>query len=212
VLVAVWEVSDRLCGKLLKPVMADLLLSLERHGELMASEEVRVQLLTISAASIDRLLRIHKRDVVRQPHRKPPHPSSLKGQVPVRTWSEWSGVQPGSVQADLVLHCGESTQGFYLTTLCVIDVATGWTELEAVWGLGQTASPPQSIRPGAGFPSSWRPSTRTMALSSSTRLSSAIAAGSRSPSRAAAATRRTTRPTSSSATISLSGAWSVMTV
>jgi transposase InsO family protein len=137
VLVAVWEVSDRLCGKLLKPVMPDLLLSLERHGELTVSEEVRAQLQTISAASIDRLLRIHKRDAVRQPHRKPPHPSSLKGQVPVRTWSEWSGVQPGSVQADLVLHCGESTEGFYLTTLCVIDVASGWTELEAVWGLGQ---------------------------------------------------------------------------
>lgn len=134
---AVWEVSDRLCGKLLKPVMPDLLLSLERHGELTVSEDVRAQLQTISAASIDRLLRIHKRDAVRQPHRKPPHPSSLKGQVPVRTWSEWSGVQPGSVQADLVLHCGESTEGFYLTTLCAIDVASGWTELQPVWGLGQ---------------------------------------------------------------------------
>ena len=136
-LVKVWEVSDRLCGKLLKPVMPDLLLSLERHGELIVSDEVRSQLLTISAASIDRLLRIHKRDAVRQPHRKPPHPSSLKSQVPIRTWSEWSGVKPGSVQADLVLHCGESTEGFYLATLCVIDVATGWTELEPVWGLGQ---------------------------------------------------------------------------
>lgn len=137
VLVQLWEISDRLCGKLLKPVIPDLLLSLERHGELTVSEEVRAELLTISAASIDRLLRIHKRDTVRQPHRKPPHPASLKSQVPVRTWSEWSEAPPGSVQADLVLHCGESTEGFYLTTLCVIDVATGWTELEAVWGLGQ---------------------------------------------------------------------------
>ena len=136
-LVQVWEVSDRLCGKLLKPVIPDLLLSLERHGELTISEEVRSQLLAISAASIDRLLRIHKRDAVRQPHRKPPHPSSLKSQVPLRTWSEWRDVKPGSVQADLVLHCGESTEGFYLATLCVIDVATGWTELEPVWGLGQ---------------------------------------------------------------------------
>lgn len=136
-LVEVWQVSDRLCGKLLKPVMPDLLLSLEQHGELTVSEEVRSQLLTVSPASIDRLLRIHKRDAVRQPHRKPPSPSSLKSQVPVRTWGEWVDVKPGSVQADLVLHCGESTEGFYLTTLCVIDVATGWTELEPVWGLGQ---------------------------------------------------------------------------
>jgi hypothetical protein len=41
------------------------------------------------------------------------------------------------VQADLVAHGGETTAGFYLTTLTVVDVATSWTELEAVWGKGQ---------------------------------------------------------------------------
>jgi hypothetical protein len=136
-LVRLWEVSDRLCGKLLKSVLPDLLLTLERHGELAVAEEVRGQLQQISAASIDRLLRIHKRDAVRQPHRQQAGTSSLKSQVPIRTWGEWAGVPPGFLQADLVLHCGESPKGFYLTTLCAIDVATGWTELQAVWGLGQ---------------------------------------------------------------------------
>ena len=69
--------------------------------------------------------------------RKRPGATSLKAEVPIRTWSEWSGAPPGSVQADLVLHCGESTEGFYLATLCVIDVATGWTELQPVWGKTQ---------------------------------------------------------------------------
>jgi Integrase core domain len=41
------------------------------------------------------------------------------------------------VQADLVAHCGDSTEGFYLTTLNVVDVATGWTECVSVWGKGQ---------------------------------------------------------------------------
>jgi hypothetical protein len=136
-LVQVWQVSDRLCGKLLKPVLPELLQALERHGELSISEEVRDQLLQISAASIDRLLRIHKRAVLRQPHRKRAPASSLKSQVPIRTWSEWSGVAPGSLQADLVLHCGESSEGFFLATLCTVDVATGWTELQPVWGLGK---------------------------------------------------------------------------
>jgi hypothetical protein len=136
-LVQLWEVSDRLCGKLLKPVIPDLLRSLERHGELAVTESVRFQLLGISAASIDRLLRVHKRDAVRQPRRLASNPSSLKNQVPIRTWSEWAGIAPGALQADLVLHCGESTEGFYLTTLCAIDVATGWTELQPVRGLGQ---------------------------------------------------------------------------
>ena len=44
---------------------------------------------------------------------------------------------PGHMQADLLAHCGDSTYGFYLTSLLAIDVATGWTELQAVWGKGQ---------------------------------------------------------------------------
>jgi hypothetical protein len=55
----------------------------------------------------------------------------------LRTFGEWQGVAPGSIQADLVLHCGESLAGFFLTTLVAIDVATGWTECEAIWGLGK---------------------------------------------------------------------------
>ena len=57
--------------------------------------------------------------------------------MPIRTWSEWKGVPPGSLQADLVLHCGDSTEGFFLTTLTAVDVASGWTELQPVWGMGK---------------------------------------------------------------------------
>ena len=91
--------------------------------------EVRSALLVVSPATIDRLLRPHRTKERRQPLRASPASSSLRIQVPVRTWSEWGGVGPGSLQCDLVLHCGESTEGFYLTTLTAVDVATGWTEL-----------------------------------------------------------------------------------
>jgi hypothetical protein len=36
-----------------------------------------------------------------------------------------------------VAHCGESVEGFYLNTLCAVDVASGWTECLPVWGKGQ---------------------------------------------------------------------------
>jgi len=36
-----------------------------------------------------------------------------------------------------VAHCGESAEGFYLTTLCAVDVASGWSECVGVWGKGQ---------------------------------------------------------------------------
>ncbi|HKZ08694.1 MAG TPA: transposase family protein, partial [Methylomirabilota bacterium] len=61
----------------------------------------------------------------------------LRAQVPLRTWSEWTDVPAGALQGDLVLHCGETTAGRYCATLVAVDVATAWTELQALWGLHQ---------------------------------------------------------------------------
>jgi hypothetical protein len=134
----VWETGDRMCGKLLVAVMPTIVAGLERYGELSVRPEVRERLLSMSASTIDRLL---KKQSIRLSNRRPEvHPRTspdLKKTVPVRTWSEWRDVQPGSLQADLVFHSGESLQGFHLTTLCAVDVATGWIELQPVWGLGK---------------------------------------------------------------------------
>ncbi len=132
-----WEVGDRMCGKLLVAAIPALLAALERHGELGVSPEVRTALLAVSPATVDRLLHPFRLKRRRQPLRASAASPSLKSQVPVRTWSEWRGVRPGSLQADLVLHCGESVDGFYLTTLTAVDVASGWTELQVIWGMGK---------------------------------------------------------------------------
>jgi hypothetical protein len=133
----VWEASGRLCSKRLVPFLPELLAALERHGELTISGEVRAALLRPSPATVDRLLARHRRVAGRRPFTQGAALASLKAQVPVRTFGEWAGAKPGEVQADLVAHCGETTEGFYLTSLTTVDVATGWTELEAVWGKGQ---------------------------------------------------------------------------
>ncbi len=130
----VWEASDRLSGKLLVAVMKDLVDSLARHGELRLGPDLREALCSMSAATIERRLRGWRRGLGRQPRRKAPASTGLKAEIPIRTWSEWQDVRPGSVQSDLVLHCGESTEGFYLTTLTMVDVATGWTEFWPAWG------------------------------------------------------------------------------
>lgn len=137
VLTRLWELSDRPCAKLLAPLLPVLLAALERHGDLPLAPEVRAPLLALSPATLDRLLGPVRRRLGRQPQRPPPAGSALKAQVPLRTFGEWQGVAPGSLQGDLVLHCGESTAGFYLATLVGVDVATGWTEREALWGMGQ---------------------------------------------------------------------------
>lgn len=134
-LTRLWDLSDRPCSKLLAPLVPTLIAALERHGELHLSPEGRAALHPLSPATIDRLLGPVRRRLGRQPRRPPSAGSSLKAQVPLRTFGEWQDVTPGALQGDLVLHCGESTAGFYLSSLVAVDVATSWTELEAIWGI-----------------------------------------------------------------------------
>src|SRR3982074_3217278 len=55
-LIALWEASDRVCGKRLKVMIPTLLPALERHGRLKLDQADRDRVLAISAATIDRLL------------------------------------------------------------------------------------------------------------------------------------------------------------
>jgi hypothetical protein len=105
--------------------------SLERHGYLHLSEESKKQLLSLSPATADRLLRasrIHHLHGISTTRAG----TLLKQQIPIRTFAQWNGTQPGFVEADLVAHCGvERGAGFsggFLYTLTMTDVATGWTE------------------------------------------------------------------------------------
>lgn len=135
----VWEVSDHLCSKLLAPFVEELVQALERHGEITLSNDVRGQLLAMSASTMDRVLKPYRdrRSGLRRPYTTRRSQAVLKALIPIRTFGEWAGVRPGSVQADLVAHCGESTEGFYLNTLVLIDVATSWCEFEVIWGKGK---------------------------------------------------------------------------
>jgi hypothetical protein len=131
-----WEATDRLCSKRFRPFLPELTGILKRSGELRLTEATETQLRQISASSIDRILRRWRgpRPVGGLSTTKPG--TLLKNAIPVRTFSEWNDTKPGFLEVDLVAHCGESTDGFYLTTLSAVDVATGWYEPVAVWGKG----------------------------------------------------------------------------
>lgn len=133
-LTRIWAASDHLCGKRLAPFLGPLLDALEHHGELRIPPHLRPLLLTISPATIDRLLRGQRRPSPRGLSTTGPSPAAFAAQVPIRTFADWQGVQPGALQADLVAHCGDSAAGFFLTSLVAVDVATGWTECQAIWG------------------------------------------------------------------------------
>lgn len=132
-----WEASDRMCSRRLQPFLPELVQVLERHGELTMTGEVRAQLCRMSAATIDRLLKPYRQRGLRRPFSTTKPGSLLKGAIPIRTFADWDEKRPGFLEVDLVAHCGESTEGFYLNTLSAVDVATGWVECQGVWGKGQ---------------------------------------------------------------------------
>jgi hypothetical protein len=99
----VWLASDQLSGKLLHPILPALVSALERHHGAVIAPAARSALLAASPATLDRLLRPLRRRRPRQPRRLAPAVGSLRAQIPLRTWSEWTGVRPGALQGDLVL-------------------------------------------------------------------------------------------------------------
>ena len=134
----VWEAEDRMCAKRLVPFLPELVRVLERHGELRLEEEVKAQLLRLSASTADRLLKPYRWALPRRPYTQSGSSIWVKQQIPIRTFGEWAGEGIGSMQMDLVALCGDSTQGFYLNILSGVDVATGWYECQPVWGKGQS--------------------------------------------------------------------------
>ncbi len=133
VLIHVWTLIGEPCGKYLTPIMAPTLAQLERFGELEAvadrlEETVREQLLAMSPATIDRMLRPTKN--ARYPEAKSAtRPgAALRSSIGVRQAMDEMEQAPGFFEIDLVAHCGHTLKGEHAWTLTATDVFLGWTE------------------------------------------------------------------------------------
>lgn len=126
-LAQIWRICGCICGKRLQPILADMVASLERHDELILDEETKALLLTVSPATIDRLLRPYKTSNRRGKSTTKPG-GLLKHQIPIRTFADWDDTQAGFVEIDLVAHCGDTVAGQFVCSLTATDIATGWTE------------------------------------------------------------------------------------
>jgi hypothetical protein len=151
-LLTCWHVANGICSKRLVPYLPELVAVLERQGELRLDEETKGLLLALSAATADRLLAVERQ-------RSKPHglgttkPGTLrKDSIPIRTFADWDDVRPGFGEVDLVAHCGDTTQGEYVHSLTLTDVATGWTECLALRNRGQQVVFAALVRARAQLP------------------------------------------------------------
>jgi hypothetical protein len=106
--------------------------ALERAGELHLDPAVRTKLLSVSAATIDRMLAPDRKGLQVKGSSGTKPGSLLKRQIPIRTFAQWDETRPGFCEVDLVAHDGGSPAGEFCQTLDLTCVNTGWTEMRAL--------------------------------------------------------------------------------
>ncbi len=131
-LIHIWAVMNFPSGKRLAPFMEDLVIALERHGELCLSADTRRQLIAMSASTIDRLLASERKRLEIKGRSGTRPGSLLKQSIPIRTFADWDDARPGFLEVDLVSHEGGNASGDFCQTLDMTDIATCWTETVAV--------------------------------------------------------------------------------
>lgn len=95
-LAALWEASDRVCGKRLKIMIPTVLPALEQHGRLQLGPSDRDRVLAVSAATIDRLLVDVKIAASGGRRRRAGFYSAVRREVPIRTFNDWHDPPPDS--------------------------------------------------------------------------------------------------------------------
>lgn len=127
------ESLDFPCAERLHPNLVWMAEHLSQHGELEISPEVLEKLGQMSASTLWRLLPRAERSRLAYRKSRSGVSTSLRQAVPVRR-IRWDEPEPGHFEVDLVHHCGVSSNGQYVHTLQMVDVATGWSECAAILG------------------------------------------------------------------------------
>lgn len=128
-----WHAMGRICSKRMKKALPEWL-TYDSNSQL--TEPIKIQLTSISPATIDRLLRSERKGKGRST--TTPSRYWYKSRIPIQ--AEDSHIKdPGFVTSDTVAHCGEAIAGSYAHSLTVTDLASAWTENRALWRKGKTA-------------------------------------------------------------------------
>jgi len=130
----IWFASDQMCSKKLKAAIP-LWLPFYATAYKALTPETQDKLLSISAATIDRVLRPVRVTYGRKGLSGTRPGSLLKNQIPIRT-DFWDVTEPGFMEADTVAHCGNSLTGDFAWSLTMTDILTTWTENRATWNKG----------------------------------------------------------------------------
>jgi hypothetical protein len=126
----IWDVAGKPCSKNLKPQIKELIKKLEQFDEINLYGDDKKLLCKMSTFTIDRLLLLARRKFKGKGISGTKRSPLLKTLIPIRTSFDDID-EPGHVEQDCVLHCGESLAGTYAETLNTLDIETHWNEQTA---------------------------------------------------------------------------------
>jgi hypothetical protein len=131
----IWLAANLPCSKRLKAILPLWLPGYTQRFGILPLDVVQA-LRHISHATIDRLLKPVRAKYGKHGRSTTKPGTLLRRQIPLAV-NQWDETRPGFLEADMVAHCGDTTAGMYVSTLDLVDIATGWTEQRAVWGKGE---------------------------------------------------------------------------
>lgn len=131
---AIWLATDQMASKRLRAALPLWLPYYEQaHGAVL--DTARTKLLSVSPATIDRLLAPVRAEAGRHGLSGTKPGTLLRKQIPLQG-EAWDVSQPGFIEADTVAHCGTSLAGDFVWSLTMTDLYSGWTECRATWNKG----------------------------------------------------------------------------
>lgn len=133
VLTRIWTLTDEPSGKYLAVIIADELEHLERFNDLetyadLLASKLREQRLSMSAATMERYLKPVRDAPYSVPSLSSRKPGpKLYSEIPVRCSGTPMEQAPGFFDVNTVAHCRHSSKDWFLYSIPLTDVFTGWT-------------------------------------------------------------------------------------
>ena len=131
---SVWEALGYLWSVRLKEALKIWIPYIRKRFK--TTDEIEQQILTISAAQIDRRLKPKKYQLRKRIYGTTKPGAFLKQHIVIKT-SGWDCREPGWLENDLVSYFGSNASGDFAYTLNAVDIASNWTSQRAILGKSQ---------------------------------------------------------------------------
>lgn len=136
----IYGISNFASGKRLVGMIPSYVETLVRDKELFLADKQIELLNSISAATIERLIKSERKKVFGKGRTTTKPGTLLKHQIPIHVFTRWDDRKPGFGEIDLVAHCGVTVKGHFAYSLDFIDLDTNWDECVAFLGKGENAA------------------------------------------------------------------------